>query len=168
MFLPSGFAWTGSVPASTRRMTPNKKTGGVFTVEKNIIGKAEELLAKCDVVTLASINEEGYPRVCVISKIKTEGIRTVWMATGTNSTKTTHFRQNPKASLCYYLGGDSVTLLGQIEIVHDAIIKQELWQDWFIAHFPKGASDPEYCILRFNAHQATCWIEQCFETHRFS
>ena len=131
-----------------------------------MIDKAEELLVKCEVVTLASINEEEYPRVCVISKIKTAGIRTIWMATGTHSTKTAHFRQNPKASVGYYLGGDSVTLLGEVEIVQDAATKRELWQDWFIAHFPQGAGDPEYCILRFDALQATCWIDQCFETHR--
>ena len=90
----------------------------------------------CEVVTLASINEEGYPRVCVISKIKTEGIRTIWMATGTHSAKTGHFRQNPKASVCYFLGGDSVTLLGEVEIVRDAAVKRELWQDWYIYFGP--------------------------------
>ena len=135
-------------------------------METTMIDKAEALLAKCEVVMLASINEEGYPRVCVISKIKTEGIRTIWLATGTHSAKTAHFRQNPKASICYYQGGDSVTLLGEVAIVQDAAVKQELWQDWFIAHFSQGASDPEYCILRFDARQATCWIEQRFETHR--
>lgn len=135
-------------------------------MEKDMIGKAAELLEKCEVVTLASINEEGYPRICVMSKIKTEGIRTMWMATGTHSAKTGHFQQNPKASVCYFSGGDSVTLLGEIEIVHDAAIKQGLWQDWFVAHFPQGVTDPEYCIFRFDARQATCWIEHCFENHR--
>lgn len=132
---------------------------------KIILNKAGELLSRCDVMTLASINEAGYPRICVLSKIKAEGIQTIWMATGTSSAKTAHFKKNPKASICYYLGGDSVTLLGEIEIVHDAVIKKELWQDWFIEHFPKGVDDPEYCILRFDTNQATCWIEKCFETH---
>jgi len=135
-------------------------------VEKDMIGKATELLTKCEVVTLASINEEGYPRICVMAKVRAEGIQTIWMATGSHSTKTGHFQKNPKASVCYFSGGDSVTLLGEIEIIHDAAIKQEMWQDWFIAHFPTGASDPEYCILRFDAQVATCWIKQCFETHR--
>lgn len=132
---------------------------------KIILDKAGELLAQCDVVTLASINEAGYPRICVMSKIKAEGIQTIWMATGTSSAKTAHYKKNPKASICCYLGGDSVTLLGEIQIVHDAFKKKELWQDWFIEHFPKGVDDPEYGILRFDSIQATCWIEKCFETH---
>ena len=28
-----------------------------------------------------------------------------------------HFENNPKASVCYFLGGDSVTLIGNIELV---------------------------------------------------
>ena len=140
----------------------NKKCGRRFVVEKTMLDKAEELLAKCEVVTLASINEEGYPRVCVISKIKTEGIRTIWMATGTHSAKTGHFRQNPKASVCYYLGGDSVTLLGEVSIVQDAAVKRELWQDWFIEHFPGGPTDPGYVLLKFESNHATYWIEGTF------
>lgn len=77
----------------------------------NMIGKAAELLAKCEVVTLASITEDGYPRICVMAKVKTEGIRTIWMATSSRSAKTGHFQNNPKASSLLFDGG-SVTLLG--------------------------------------------------------
>ena len=135
-------------------------------MEKDImLGKATELLEKCEVLTLASITEDGYPRICAMAKVKTDGIKTIRMATGSHSAKTGHFQKNPKASVCYYSGCNSVTLLGNLTIIHDAAIRQELWQDWFIAHFPQGPADPEYCILQFEANQATCWIEQCFETH---
>ena len=46
-------------------------------MEKEMLGKATDLLAKCEVVTLASITEEGYPRICVMAKVKTEGVRTI-------------------------------------------------------------------------------------------
>ena len=98
-------------------------------------------------------------------KVKTEGIRTIWIATGSHSATSRDFQKNPKASVCYFSGGDSVTLLGNVTIIHDPVIRQELWQDWFIAHIPQGPADTEYCILQFDAHQATCWIDQCFETH---
>ena len=82
------------------------------------------------------------------------------------------FRQRPHISakirrqvFAIFLGGDGVTLLGEVEIVHDAVVKKALWQDWFIEHFPKGIDDPEYCILRFDANKATCWIDKLFETH---
>ena len=34
---------------------------------KELESKADALIAKCDVATLTSINEKGYPRTCVLS-----------------------------------------------------------------------------------------------------
>jgi general stress protein 26 len=133
-------------------------------MQKTIVELAAELLQKSEVLTLASINEEGYPRICAMANIKSEGIRTIWMATGTSSKKTGHFRKNPKASICAYAGGDSLTLLGNVSVISDKSVKQSLWQDWFIKHFPKGAEDPEYCVLKFEALEATIYIDEMFET----
>ena len=49
---------------------------------KTMKEKATELLQRCEVVTLASVNKEGYPRPVPMSKILTEGISTIWMSTG--------------------------------------------------------------------------------------
>ena len=70
--------------------------------------KAAELLQKCEVVTLASVNKEGYPRPVPMSKIAAEGISTIWMSTGADSLKTIDFLSNPKAGLCFQEKGDSV------------------------------------------------------------
>ncbi len=44
---------------------------------KEIKEKAEQMLQQCEVVTIASINENGYPRPVPMSKIKSEGYSTV-------------------------------------------------------------------------------------------
>ena len=49
---------------------------------KTMKEKAAELLQKCEVVTLASVNKEGYPRPVPMSKIAAEEISTIWMSTG--------------------------------------------------------------------------------------
>ena len=54
---------------------------------KTMKEKATELLQRCEVVTLASVNKEGYPRPVPMSKILTEGISTIWMSTGAEFTK---------------------------------------------------------------------------------
>ena len=46
---------------------------------KTMKEKAVELLQKCEVVTLASVNKEGYPRPVPMSKIAAEGISTIWI-----------------------------------------------------------------------------------------
>ena len=48
---------------------------------KEIEDKANELIKKCDVVMLTSINEKGYPRTCVLAIAKAEGFSDVYFIT---------------------------------------------------------------------------------------
>jgi len=134
-------------------------------MEKTIFDLAAELLAKSEVVTLASVTEEGYPRGCAMAKIRSEGIKTVWMATAAYSKKTGHFLKNRKASVSTYSGGDSLTLVGNVSVLTDEKTKREYWQDGFLKHFPKGPDDPDYCVLKFEAVEATIYVDDMFETH---
>lgn len=126
--------------------------------ERTIIEKAMALLAQCNEVTLASINADGVPRPVPMSKGHTIGCNEVWMATGADSMKVADFKINPKAGLCYSYYGDSVALRGTVEIVTDDSIRKEMWQDWYINHFPGGSTDPNYVLLHFTGTEATVWI----------
>lgn len=130
----------------------------------NIIKDAEQLLEKCPVLSVSSVTEIGYPRICFLAKIKAEGCKVIYFSTGTNSAKITHYLKNPKAGVSYFNEGDSVTLLGKMTIIEDKSIKEMLWQDWFINHFPQGKNDPNYAIIKFEAEKATIYINQQFET----
>lgn len=130
----------------------------------NIVTKAAEMLAHSEEIMLASVNENGYPRICVLSKTKSEGIKKMWVSTGLCSTKVKHFTENPKASVCFYNQGNSVTLVGKVTVRVDQAIRTEMWQDWFINHYPGGKEDPNYCILEFEAEEATLWVDREFVT----
>lgn len=91
---------------------------------KTMKEKATELLQRCEVVVLASVNKEGYPRPVPMSKIATDGISTIWMSTGADSLKTIDFLANPKAGLCFQDKGDSVALTGTVEVVTDEKMKR--------------------------------------------
>ena len=127
-----------------------------------LIEKAAEILARCETVVITSINPEGYPRPVPMSNIKSEGATTVWLATGKDSLKTKEFAANPKAGLCFQEKGNSVVLTGEVEIIEDEATKQEMWQEWFSAHFSKGPTDPNYVLLKFKGHHATIWIDGHF------
>mgnify|MGYP001540267965 FL=1 len=100
--------------------------------------KAAQMLRESEVVVLTSVNKEGYPRPVPMSMVKSEDISTVWMSTGSDSVKTEDFRKNPKGGLCFYAQANSVCMTGDVEVITDQNVKQELWQDWFINHFPGG------------------------------
>ena len=129
---------------------------------KTMKEKAAELLQKCEIVVLSSVNKEGYPRPVPMSKIAAEGISAIWMSTGANSLKTIDFLSNPKAGLCFQEKGDSVALMGEVEVVTDEKLKKELWQDWFIEHFLGGPRVIGNVLLKFTANHATYWIEGTF------
>ena len=68
---------------------------------KTMKEKATELLQRCEVVVLASVNKEGYPRPVPMSKIATEGISTIWMSTGSDSLKLLTFWQTRKPDYAF-------------------------------------------------------------------
>lgn len=131
-----------------------------------LINQAEELLSKCYVCSVASVSEEGYPRICILAKLKSLGINEIWFSTGASGTKVRHFKSNNKAGVTFYDGGDSVTLIGSMEIIEDTLVKQNLWKDWekFLCNHFESVDDPEYTILKFQAKEATIFVGGAFET----
>ena len=55
--------------------------------------KAFALLQRCEVITVATLDEKGFPRPVPVVKIHAEKPFTIWFATGTSSDKTAHLRR---------------------------------------------------------------------------
>ena len=137
---------------------------------REIEEKAVQLLEKCNAVTLASVNEKGYPRICTVTKLMANGFSEIYFETSKRSElhgKATHFQNNPKASVCYSLGADSVTLIGDVEIIRDIAAKKEFEQLCNRRFFKKGVDDPKHVLLKFHTIEATFWIEGKFRTCRY-
>lgn len=131
----------------------------------NLIKMAEELLKKCHVCSVASVSESGFPRICMLAQLKSDGIKSLWFSTGASGTKVRHFKSNQKAGVTFYDGGDSVTLTGAMEIITDKKIKGEFWEKCagFLANHFSGADDPEYVIIKFVASVATIYVNGEFD-----
>lgn len=123
--------------------------------------KAAQMVATAQVITVASIDENGYPRPVAMVKIKDQD-GAIYVSTGTSSAKTAHFKANPKAGVSIVRGGDSIVYTGEMEIVKDEALKRSLWSDWMLEHFAGGVEDPEYCVLKFTPKSATYWIDNTF------
>lgn len=132
--------------------------------------KAASLLDSVSVATLTSINERGYPRTCLLSKVKNEGFSDIYFVTSKRSKlngKATHFEKNPKASVCYFSGDDSVTLIGNVEFVEDKATQKMAWNESDRCFFSKGIDDPKFRLLKFHTIEATFWIEGKFRTCKY-
>ena len=131
---------------------------------------ADELVSKCPIMFVSSVNESGYPRVCCVNKLKDRGFREIYFVTSKRSEKqgkAKHFVTYSKASVCFQQDGDSLTLVGEVEFVTDKAEMRELWNEGDRGFFPKGIDDPKIRFIRFRTLEATFWIAHKFRTVKY-
>lgn len=134
---------------------------------EELISKAEELFEKCRVCAVSAVTKDGYPRVCMLYKIKNDGIKQIWFATGMSTQKVEDYLCNPKAGVTFDSDGNDVMLTGKMEVVTNRAEKDSVWQDWMDRFYPNGGkNDPEFTPLKFTAEEATIYIEDAFERYK--
>ena len=137
---------------------------------KELEQKADELVSRCELATLTSVNENGYPRTCLLAVAKADGFSEVYFVTSKRSAingKATHFENNPKASVCFFSGGDSLTLVGRVEFVTDRALQEQVWKETDRRFFKNGIDDPKFRLLKFRTMEATFWIDGKFRTCKY-
>ena len=127
----------------------------------NIEEKAAQIVAAAEVVTVASIDENGYPRPVAMVKLKDKN-GGIYFSTGTSTAKVAHFKANSKAGISIVEGENSVVYTGEMEIVTDQGVKESLWDDWMLPHIPGGVTNRQYCVLKFTPKSSTYWIDNVF------
>ena len=126
--------------------------------EKMIINleKIKRFIGERKVAFIASIDKEGFPNVkAMLRPRKIEGLKTFYFSTNTSSIRVKQYRENPKACIYFYRKGlikyQGVMLRGTMEVLETDEIKKELWRLGDKMFYPKGVTDPDYCILKFTA-----------------
>ena len=114
-----------------------------------------ELRKTCGTAVLASVSDEGYPIQRAMLVLEHESLQTHYFSTNTSSGKVKAFLDNPKASVYYCASENYVGALftGVVEVCADQETKDFLWRDGFEKYYPKGATDPDYCVLKFTARE---------------
>ena len=52
-----------------------------------------------------------------------------------------------------------LNLVGEIEVVTEQNIKSELWYNGLAEHYPDGATDPNYCVLKFTTKRYKLFVD---------
>ena len=112
------------------------------------------LIDKQGVSLISSIDGDGFPNTkAMLPPRKREGIKFFWFTTNTSSMRVAQYRANPNA--CIYFFDKrffrGVMLKGTMEVLEDAESKEMIWQEGDTMYYPKGVTDPDYCVLRFSA-----------------
>lgn len=112
------------------------------------------IIDKQGVSFISSIGDDGFPNTkAMLPPRKREGIKTFYFTTNTSSMRADQYKKNPKA--CIYFCDKrffrGVMLKGTMEVLEDNDHKEMIWQDGDTMYYPKGVSDPDYCVLKFTA-----------------
>ena len=112
------------------------------------------LIDRANVAFIGSIDDEGFPNgKAMLPPRKREGIRQIYFTTNTSSMRVRQYRNDPKACVYFYDKRffRGVMLIGTMEVLEDAASKEMIWRDGDTMYYPKGVTDPDYCVLRFTA-----------------
>ncbi len=112
------------------------------------------LIDKAGVSIISSVDEEGFPNSkAMLPPRKREGIKHIFFTTNTSSMRVRQYLKNPKA--CVYFFDKrffrGVMLRGTMEVLHDSASKEMIWNPGDEMYYPKGVTDPDYCVLKFTA-----------------
>lgn len=112
------------------------------------------LIGKQSVSFIGSVGQDGFPNLkAMLPPRKHEGIKTFYFTTNTSSMRVAQYRANSKACIYFcdkrYFRG--VMLKGTMEVLEDEESKEMIWQEGDTMYYPKGVTDPDYCVLKFTA-----------------
>lgn len=133
--------------------------------------KIYEFISRQKTSLISSIDENGYPATrALIQPVLIDG-NDIYFATYTSSRKVSHYRSNSKACVYFYEKGrnfQGVEIKGDMVVLTDQQTKDRFWKPFFNRFYHKGATDPDYCILKFTGFEAEWFSNFKTETVKLS
>lgn len=117
------------------------------------IGK---MIDKSKTCFLSYVDGEGFPVTkAMLRPRKREGVKVLWFSTDTSSNKVACFRKNSRASVYFvdrrFFRG--LSLVGTVEVLETPEARERLWRMGDRMYYPKGVTDPDYCVLKFTVQK---------------
>jgi general stress protein 26 len=135
-----------------------------------------ELMKVAEAAYLSTIDSDGFPQTRVMGNLRNtkqySGLTAifsehsddflVYLTTSKSSAKMQQIKANPKVSVYFCNFGEFHTLMlaGTIEIVSEASLKKQIWQNGWEVYWPDGAEGKEFAVLRLLPDFAKGWYKE--------
>lgn len=119
---------------------------------EEIIAAAREVIEANHTFVMATVGEDGAPRLRWMGDLVLEEPLTITLAARAASRKMDQIRSNPQGQLLFNNEGYErvVTLSGEYEIMEDRESRQRIWEAMpSLKEFASGPHDPELGLVRF-------------------
>jgi len=99
---------------------------------------------------LITFGVDGAPHGRIMTNLPLGKDMVIWFATGLSTNKIKDIKKNPTVSVFVDDPNDqkNASIIGKAEIVTDGRLLKKFWQEPFGFFFPRGPSDPDYCLLK--------------------
>jgi general stress protein 26 len=134
----------------------------------DLIKTALSIIESSSNAIIGSVGEDGYPNLKAMLKSReSEGIKKFYFTTNTSSMRVSQYRKNNKASLYFYSSRffKGVMMKGIMNVLEDQPTKERIWREGDEMYYPKGVTDPDYCVLEFIAESGR--VYQNFKSENF-
>lgn len=134
----------------------------------NAIELALSIIKNSSNAIIGSIDNDGYPNIkAMLEPREYDGIKKFYFTTNTSSMRVAQFKKNSKASLYFYNAASfkGLMLKGTMSVLEDSRTKERIWRNGDEMYYPKGVTDPDYCVLEFTAQNGR--IYQNFSSENF-
>ena len=120
---------------------------------------------------IASVDGQGYPVIrAMLAPRKIDG-NDIYFSTNTSSNKIKQFSANGKACVYFYKRGrfkyQGLSIIGEMQICTDQPTKDMIWKFGDSLFYKQGASDPDYCVLKFTCKSAEYYCDFKIEKFEF-
>ena len=123
-------------------------------MDGNLERKALSIVRRSGKSIIGSVDGEGFPNVkAMLMPRRHEGLRVFYFTTNTSSMRVKQYRENPKAAVYFFnrFSYRGLLLKGSVEVREDQETKDDIWRLGDRIYYPKGVTDPDYCVLKFIA-----------------
>ncbi|MDK2813024.1 MAG: hypothetical protein PWQ08_279 [Clostridiales bacterium] len=130
-----------------------------------------DFIKKQHVAFIASVDDGGFPNMKAMLMPRKIEDNTFYFTTNTSSIRVQQYRKNEKASIYFFNKGcfhyQGVMLIGTMEVLETAEIKQAVWRRGDKMFYKNGVTDPDYCVLKFTATEGRHYLDLKTENFDF-
>lgn len=122
------------------------EVSGLPEQERNEV--EDYLRANADGVTLGTVQADGV-HLTMMGLLQGATLGELYMQTTRSSQKVQNLAAVPTAEIAVSDKRGYVILSCACEVLDDADLKAEKWEDWMAQYHPQGPAAPDYVLLRF-------------------
>ena len=115
-----------------------------------VVAAAHEVMTVARYCALITIGDGGQPQARIVDPFPPDESGDVWIATRPVTRKVAQIRSDPRVTLFYFdtEGLAYVTLIGRAELVDDAGMKAQHWNESWTPFYSDGPRGDDYLLIR--------------------